>query len=324
MLLTSIKQFCVRFRSGDQAARRRPVQSLVVVVAALTVFLDGMAPARADFITFTGQPTFQTLETAGISPILNNITQPTLTQTYTTPAAGATNNTFELFPMGASAAASVDNGYNSSPSSLTEYVLLSGSAAAGIQPGVVGLYPFLSAYVTAGASLQGPTFTLNQPASAVLTFDPTLSLGNSDGYGGGLTELFADASVTLQGSNGSSMQISAEAQGADGFIDSSYLSAVTVTAGPSSIQTVYVGADSVEMNLAAGTYSISGSSGVNIDYSGGAAGNYFPSVNGGAELVLNALGGPPAPTPEPATFTLLSSGFFGFGGWRLWRKRRVA
>jgi hypothetical protein len=103
----------------------------------------------------------------------------------------------------------------------------------------------------------------------------------------------------------------------------SYLYAETVTPGPSSIETTYGGADSVEMNLAAGTYSISGESGASIQFYGGTFGNVFDeSVSGGAELVIDAVG--PAPTPEPATLTLLSTGVFGLCGCRLWRKRRAA
>jgi hypothetical protein len=323
MLLTSIKQFRVRFRSGDQAARRCPVQSIVVVSAALILFMGSMGQARADFITFTGQPTFQTTESASITPMTSEgFPEPTQQQTYTNPAIGATSNTFALYTLTGSAAASVDTGYNSSPVSLTDYVLLSSSAASNAGP-EGGLYQFQSAAVESSASLQGATFTLNQPASAVLTFDPTLTLGSLLGWGGGVTEEFGSATVALQGNDGSSIQITAQEVGINGVLHSSTITAETVTPGPSSIQTVYGGADSVEMNLAPGTYAISGSAGVSSVYGIDADGSFSASVNGGAELVLNAIGGPPAPTPEPATFTLLSSGVFGFGGWRLWRKRRV-
>jgi hypothetical protein len=108
-------------------------KSIVVVSAALTLFLGSMGQARADFITVTGQPTFQTMESASITPMTSEgFPEPTQQQTYTNPAAGATNQTFGLYTLSGSAAASVDTGYNSSPSSLTDYVLLSSSAEAGV------------------------------------------------------------------------------------------------------------------------------------------------------------------------------------------------
>jgi hypothetical protein len=351
MFLTRIKQFCVRFRSGDQAARRRRVRhmrlwaadvpqsrlmlvatlwvsffkSIVAVSAALTLFLDSMGQARADFITVTAQPTFQTMESASITPMTaEGFPEQTQQQTYTNPAAGATNQTFNMYTLSGSAAASVDTfDYNNNPSSLTDYVLLSSSAQS--DAGTEGdLYEYQSATVAGSASLQGPTFTLNQPASAVLTFDPTLALGTPDKVPFGEVLELAGASVMLQGNNGSSMEVTAQLQALNGFAQFSQITAETETAGPSSIQTVYGGADSVEMNLAPGTYSISGSSGVSIDYGIDNVEFDSLSVNGAAELVFTAIGGPPSPTPEPATFTLLSSGLFGFGGWRRWRKRRVA
>jgi hypothetical protein len=298
-------------------------KSIVVVSAALTLFLGSMGQARADFITVTGQPTFQTMESASITPMTSEgFPEPTQQQTYTNPAAGATNQTFGLYTLSGSAAASVDTGYNSSPSSLTDYVLLSSSAEAGVTT-FGNTYQYQSATVAGSANLQGQTFTLNQPAAAVLTFDPTFTPAVSEVNFGEVLEL-GGASVMLQGNDGSSIQVSAEEQALNGFVQFSTISAETVTPGPSSIQTVYAGADSVEMNLAPGTYSISGVSGVSINCGDDSTGAYSLSVNGGAELVLDALGGPPTPTPEPATFTLLSSGVFGFGGWRLWRKRQVA
>jgi len=121
------------------------------------------------------------------------------------------------------------------------------------------------------------------------------------------------------------MSITAQELGFDDVLGSSTINGQTTTAGPSSIQTFYNGADSIEMNLAPGTYTISGGSEVYVSFANDFDGYVDDmSVSGGGELVLEAIGGPPAPTPEPATFTLLSSGLFGFGGWRLWRKRRVA
>jgi hypothetical protein len=348
MLLTSIKQLCVRFRSGDQAVRRRRIRhmppgaadvpesrlmlvatprvsffkSIVLVSAALTLFLASRGRARADFITMTGQPTFQTVESASDATILNNVVQPALTQTFTTPAAGTTTNSFTLLNIAGSATASVDNGYNSSPSSLADYVLLSSSVSADAGD-YEGVYQYLAADAESSANLQGATFTLNQPASAVLTFAPTLSIGSQ--LISSPSQDSGAATVAVQGNNGSVMQISAQEQGLDGILQSSTIYGETVTAGPSSIQTFYDGADSVEMNLAPGTYTISGSSQVFVNFESDSNGFISDlSVSGGAELVLDALGGPPAPTPEPATLTLLSSGLFGFGGWRLWRKRRGA
>jgi hypothetical protein len=201
--------------------------------------------------------------------------------------------------------------------------LLSSSASAGANAGDVVLNQYLSAGVTGSGGLQGPTFTLNQPAAAVLTFAPTITINPEDFGNANLVLEFVDAGVMLQGNDGSSIQVTARARAINGFVQSSTINAETVTPGPSSITTFY-NSDSVEMNLAPGTYSISGGSEVDIDLYNDAAGSVSLSVNGGAELVLNAIGGPPAPTPEPATFTLLCTGVFGLCGCRLWRKRRVA
>jgi len=179
MMSTSIKQFCVGLRSSWPAARGRPVQSIVVVSAALTLFLASRGRARADFITITGQPTFQTVESASDVEIVNNVVQPALTQTFTNAAAGATTNSFNMLNINGSATASVDTGYNSSPSSLTDYVLLSTSVSANSSEGPApGLYQYLDTDAESYANVQGATFTLNQAASAVLTFAPTLSIGS--------------------------------------------------------------------------------------------------------------------------------------------------
>jgi hypothetical protein len=353
MLLTSINQFWVRFRSGDQAARRRRVRQMglwaadvpesrlmlvaalwvsffkriVVVSAALTLFLGSLGQARADLITVTAQPTFQTVESASYTPVLEDgFVQPTLTQSFTTNAAGATSNSFNLVSnLDGVAAASVDNGFNSSPGGFTDYVSLSSSAGASVGDVAFAYFPYLSATTGGSANLQGPTFTLNRPAAAVLTFDPTLTIGSN--ITNGVVLQLARANVVLQGNNGSSLEVSATEQSGDFVTPVPEISASSVTAGPAPIQTIDPGADSIEMNLAPGTYLISGSSSVLLNFFGDAVGGVFGpelSVNGGAELVLSALPETSTPTPEPATFTLLGSGVLAFGGLRFWRKRRSA
>jgi hypothetical protein len=345
-MLTFIKQLCVRFRSGDQRSRRRRVrqmrlgaadapesrltlvatpwfsrfQRIVVVAAALTLFLGRMGQARADLITITAQPTFQTVETASYVALQNGIAQPPLTQTYTTPVPGPSSNTLNVSIVSGQAAASVENAYQSSPSGFTDNVSLSSSAGSFVDQNQLVNREYLSAFAGGSASLQGPTFTLNQPAAATLTFAPTFTFGLNI-VDSGNVEPIASATVMLQGNDGSSIQVDAEG---DGLAQNSFVYAESVTPGPSSIQTIYEGADSIEMNLAPGTYSISGSSAVGINYGPQSSGQFGLSVSGGAELVLDALGPPPPPTPEPATLTLLGSAVLVFGGRRLLNSRNVA
>ncbi len=189
-------------------------------------------------------------------------------------------------------------------------------------PKSIAVLALVAFAVTASSSKADTTFTVNG------------TFANANSFGGGTDALAGTVTIDTVGGTATAWDMNVGlSSGLSGFFGTPALtfdSAPTTTilfSGDVELSGLAAGGLDAELNLFLPVNTLVGYSGGSLldSSSGPPTSQLVPPGGEGSYASLEAgTLTPPLGTPEPATFTLLATGFLTFGGYGLFRRRRAA